>query len=199
MTGAAGHAHGPYTLYDLDALPEDGRRHELADGWLTELPGDLWHDHAAERLREILRDAARRADASVHVAGAPREVSTPAGVRRPDVFVVGRDVARSALERQARTYYGPELLLVAEVVTPRTGSERTDRVRKVAEYAATGIPHYWIVDLEPRPAVTMLELADPDGREPLYRPGRTVRAGEEVAAVRPFPVRFDPARLSEME
>ena len=38
------HEYGPYTLYDLDALPEDGKRYELADGWLTELspvPGTI--------------------------------------------------------------------------------------------------------------------------------------------------------------
>ena len=39
MSTPAVHEYGPYTLYDLDALPEDGKRYELADGWLTELPG----------------------------------------------------------------------------------------------------------------------------------------------------------------
>ncbi|MFD0851980.1 Uma2 family endonuclease, partial [Actinomadura adrarensis] len=67
MTVPTGHAHGPYTLYDLDALPEDGLRYELADGWLTEVPGDLWHDNAATQLRAILRDAATEAGADVHV------------------------------------------------------------------------------------------------------------------------------------
>jgi len=52
------HEYGPYTLYDLDALPEDGKRYELADGWLTELSPGPWHDHAAERLKDILKDAA---------------------------------------------------------------------------------------------------------------------------------------------
>ncbi|WP_019633187.1 Uma2 family endonuclease [Actinomadura atramentaria] len=191
---AAGHPHGPYTLYDLDALPDEGRRHELADGWLAELPGDLWHDNAADRLRGVLRDAAQRAGADVHVAGGAQDVTTPAGVRKPDVFVVDRDVARTALERRTRTYYGPDLLLAAEVVTPRTASERTDRVGKVAEYAAAGIRHYWLVDLEPRPAVTVLEL---DGAA--YRVRRRARAGETVALDAPFPLAFDPARLSELE
>jgi Uma2 family endonuclease len=194
MTVPTGHAHGPYTLYDLDALPEDGLRYELADGWLTEVPGDLWHDNAAERLREVLRDAAIQAGADVHVGGAPRDISTPSGIRKPDVLVVGRDVARTALERQSRTYYGPDLLLVAEVVTPRTGSERIDRVHKVAEYAATGIPHYWIVDLEPRPTITMLRL-----RDSRYQTRHRARAGEEISVTAPFPVHFDPARLSELE
>ncbi|MEV5568836.1 Uma2 family endonuclease [Spirillospora sp. NPDC052269] len=198
MTAAAGQPHGPYTLYDLEELPEEGRRHELADGWLHELPGDLWHDNAAERLRTILKEAARQATADVHVAGTPQEVATSAGIRRPDAFVVERDVARLALERRARTYYGPDLLLVVEVVTPRTASERTDRVRKVAEYAATGIPHYWIVDLEPRPSVTVLQLDGPSHR-PAYQAVRRARAGEDVRLEFPFPIVFDPARLSEME
>ncbi|WP_131742558.1 Uma2 family endonuclease [Actinomadura roseirufa] len=194
MGGTAGRAHGPYTLYDLDALPEEGRRYELADGWLHELPGDLWHDHAAAQLKGVLKDAARQADADVHVAGAPQDVTTSAGIRKPDVFAVGRDVARAALERRTRTYYGPDLLLVAEVVTPRTVNEQIDRVRKVEEYAATGIPHYWLVDLEPRPTVTLLELEDGG-----YRVAGKVRAGETLLRERPFPISFDPSRLSEMD
>ncbi|MBT2208393.1 MULTISPECIES: Uma2 family endonuclease [Actinomadura] len=189
-----GATYGPYTLYDLDALPEEGRRYELADGWLHELPGDLWHDHAAQQLRGILKEAARQADADVHVAGAPQDVTTPAGIRKPDVFAVSRDVARAALERRTRTYYGPDLILVAEVVTPRTVNEQIDRVRKVEEYAATGIPHYWLIDLEPRPTVTMLDLADGG-----YRVAGRARAGETLALERPFTISFDPARLSEMD
>ncbi|WP_433327201.1 Uma2 family endonuclease [Spirillospora sp. CA-294931] len=189
-----GHSHGPYTLHDLDALPRDGRHYELADGWLAELPGDLWHDHAAEALKAILKEAAHQADADVHVAGSPQEVTTPSGIRKPDVFVVGRDVARSVLERQARTYYGPDLLLAAEVVTPRTGSERTDRVGKVAEYASLGIEHYWIIDLEPKPLVTALTLTEA-GYETTHR----AKSGELFTTERPFPISFDPSRLSEMD
>ncbi|MCP9970927.1 Uma2 family endonuclease [Actinomadura madurae] len=129
-----------------------------------------------------------------HRPGAPQDVTTPAGVRKPDVFAVARDVARAALERQTRTYYGPDLILVAEVVTPRTVNEQIDRVRKVDEYAATGIPHYWLVDLEPRPTLTLMELRD--GR---YELTGKARSGETVTLDRPFPIAFDPARLSEME
>jgi hypothetical protein len=55
--------YGPYTLYDLDALPEDGKHYDLADGWLTELSPSPWHDHAADRLKDILKNAARQAGA----------------------------------------------------------------------------------------------------------------------------------------
>lgn len=58
MSIPAVHEYGPYTLYDLDALPEDGKRYELADGWLMELSPSPRHNHAAERLKDILKDAA---------------------------------------------------------------------------------------------------------------------------------------------
>jgi Putative restriction endonuclease len=99
------HEYGPNTLYDLDALPEDGKGHELADGWLTELSPSPWHGHAADRLKEVLKQAARLAGADVYVAGSPNDVSTPAGARKPDVFVLPRDVARTTIAGKARTYY----------------------------------------------------------------------------------------------
>jgi hypothetical protein len=64
--------YGPYTLHDLDALPEDGKRYELADGWLAELSPGPRHDHAAEQLKDILKEASttRRPMTSLH--GMPR-------------------------------------------------------------------------------------------------------------------------------
>ena len=138
MSVPAVHEYGPYTLYDLDALPEDGKRYELADGWLTELSPSPWRDHAADRLKDIFKDAARLAGAEVYVAGGPNDIATPAGVRKPDVFVVPRDVARTAISGKVRTYYASDLLLVVEVISPRSGSEQVDRVRKVREYARAG-------------------------------------------------------------
>jgi Uma2 family endonuclease len=190
----ATHEYGPYTLYDLDALPEDGKRHELADGWLTELSPSPWHDHAADRLKDILKQEARRAGAEVYVAGGPNDISTPAGVRKPDAFVVPRDVARAAIEGKVRTYYASDLLLVAEVISPRSGSEQVDRVRKVGEYARAGIPWYWIVDLEPEPKVMILALRDGD-----YALGADIRAGHVLAVSEPFAISFDPASLTELD
>jgi Uma2 family endonuclease len=181
------HQYGPYTLYDLDALPEDGKRYELADGWLTELSPSPWHDHAAERLKDILRDAARLAGAEVYVAGGPNDISTPAGVRKPDVFVVPREVARAAISRKVRTYYAADLLLVVEVISPRSASEQVDRVRKVGEYARAGIPIYWIVDLEPEVKVTILTL---HGGE--YVLDADIRAGHPLTTSQPFVISFDP-------
>jgi Uma2 family endonuclease len=191
---AVAHDYGPYTIYDLDATPEDGKRYELADGWLTELSPSPWHDHAADRLKDILKDAARQAGADVYVAGGSNDVTTPAGVRKPDAFVVGRDVARAAIDRRKRTYYGADLLLVAEVVSPRSGSEQTDRVKKVREYATADIPQYWLIDLEPEPKISVLELK---GAE--YHLVTEVKAGQILSTDRPYPIAFDPAALTELD
>jgi Uma2 family endonuclease len=194
MSTSAVHDYGPYTLYDLDALPEDGKRYELADGWLTELSPSPWHDHAADRLKEIFRIAARQTSAEVYVAGGPNDISTPAGIRKPDVFIVPRDVARAAIAGKIRTYYASDLLLVAEVISPRSGSEQVDRVRKVREYARAGIPVYWIVDLEPEAKITILALHDGD-----YVLDAEVRAGHILSASQPFAVSLDPAALGELD
>jgi Uma2 family endonuclease len=48
-----------------------------------------------------------------------------------------------------------DLLLVIEIVSP--GSEGTDQVTKVAEYAA-GIPQYWMVGRDAAETVTLMRL-----------------------------------------
>lgn len=194
MSAPAVHEYGPYTLYDLNALPEDGKRYELADGWLTELSPSSWHDHAADRLKDMLREAARRAGAEVYVAGGPNDVSTPAGVRKPDAFVVPREVARAAIDRRVRTYYASDLLLAIEVISPRSASEQVDRVRKVGEYARAGIPLYWIVDLEPERKITVLALHGPE-----YVLEAEVRSGNVLTTSDPFPISLDPSSLTTLE
>jgi hypothetical protein len=83
---------------------------------------------------------------------------------------------------------------VAEVISPGSGSERTDRLRKVSEYALLGIPQYWIVEHTPRPSVQVLTLADG-----VYTAAPAVMEGARVEAVidadKPFTVSFDPADL----
>ena len=194
MSISVAHEYGPYTLYDLDALPEEGKRYELADGWLTELSPSPWHDHSADRLKDLLKDAAETVGAEVYVAGGPNDISTPAGVRKPDAFVVPLDVARATISGKVRTYYASDLLLVAEVISPRSGSEQVDRVRKVHEYAKAGIPAYWIIDLEPEPKVATLTL---DGSD--YSLEAEIRAGQTLTVSQPFPISFDPAALTELD
>ncbi|WP_157244506.1 Uma2 family endonuclease [Nonomuraea typhae] len=194
MSVAPIHDFGPYTIYDLDAMPDEGKRFELEDGWFRELSPSTWHDHAADRLKDVLKDAASKSDAAMYIAGGSNDVATPAGVRKPDVFVMSRDAARASIERKSRTFYSGDILVIVEVVSVRSGSEQTDRVRKVREYAQAGIPQYWIVDLEPTPKIVILELV-----EGTYRLAREAKAGQEFTGDFPFPFSFDPGTMTDLE
>ncbi|MFA1545539.1 Uma2 family endonuclease [Actinomadura chokoriensis] len=199
---------GPYTVEDLHAREDEGRGLELEDGWLVELSPNPLHNMAYERLRQIIRTAAADADASLLVtSGSDWEIETPVGIRKPDVVVIPGDIAASWYDGVCpATIPGQDLLLVVEVVSPRSGSEGRDRFRKPQEYAAMGIPQYWLVDYTPEPIVQVFVLDDhevgPTGnRVSAYRLDQTAKSGDvlevEVSADKPFTVRFDPQVLGQ--
>lgn len=191
--------HGPYTVLDLHALPEDGKGVELEDGWLIEVAVSSRHNWAVQNLGLIIQNAATEAKAPVVVCyGGEWEISTPAGVRKPDVFVVPRETARAAIiEESAKLIPGGHLLLAVEVVSPGSGSERTDRVRKVMEYARLGIPQYWIVEHTPHALVQVLSLGG-DGYLPVPPVRQGARFIAEIDPGHPFAVSFGPAELIDL-
>ena len=70
-----------------------------------------------------------------------------AAATRPSVGLP--QFARSVPESKAPPRSGPlreppDILI--EVVTPTPRDERRDRVEKMSEYAAFGVPYYWLVD-----------------------------------------------------
>ncbi|KAF0835926.1 Uma2 family endonuclease [Nocardia caishijiensis] len=190
--------YGPYTVLDLHDLPEDGKGFELEDGWLVEVAAGARHNWIAHRLARILRDALPD-DSHMVFDGGEWEISTPSGVRKPDVLVVPRDVARAVIvDEIPKVLPGLDVLLAVEVVSPGSSSERTDRVRKVREYAALGIPEYWIV--EHRPSIRILRLRfDPDAGTYFSEPPVASGTVFEAELLRDGGVRimFDPERLIE--
>jgi Uma2 family endonuclease len=54
-----------------------------------------------------------------------------------------------------------DLLLVVEIVSP--GSEALDEVTKRLEYAAAGIPQYWVVARDSAQTVTLFGLSGDGG------------------------------------
>ncbi|GAA4096440.1 hypothetical protein GCM10022214_70060 [Actinomadura miaoliensis] len=141
--------------------------------------------------------AIQEAGASVYAdRGGDWEIKTPAGIRKPDVFAAPADVVDACEDKDEYALPGEELLLVAEVISPGSGSERTDRVRKLKEYASVGIPQYWIAEYSPTPMVQVFVLDEETGA---YRLDRTAKAGETLEVVveadKPFTVRFDPSIL----
>jgi len=187
---------GPYTVLDLHDLPEDGKGFELEDGWLIEVAAGSRHHWVARNLSRVIEAAAVRAGAAVIVCdGGEWEISTPAGVRKPDVFVIPREVARAVIiDESPKVIPGREVLLAVEVVSPGSSSERNDRVRKVGEYATVGIPQYWIVDHHPDPRVQVLRLG-PRGYVAESAMGAGTELVIEIEADRSFEVSFDPATL----
>ncbi len=195
-TSVHGTQFGPYTILDLHELPEDGKGFELEDGWLTEVAASSRHNWALRTLARIIEQAAADADSPVIVCdGGEWEISTPVGVRKPDVFVVPRETARAAIiEESPKLIPGSDLLMVAEVISPGSGSERTDRLRKVGEYAALGIPQYWIIEHTPRLSVQVLILTDGTyTAAPAVVEGGRLEA--EIDSDKPFTVSLDPANL----
>jgi Uma2 family endonuclease len=189
---------GPYTVLDLHDLPEDGKGFELEDGWLIEVAAGSRHNWVARNVSRIVEAAATGAGAAVIVCdGGEWEISTPAGIRKPDVFVIPREVARAVIiDESPKVIPGREVLLAIEVVSAGSSSERNDRVRKVGEYAAVGIPQYWIVDHQPNPRVRVLRIGEQEYiAEPVTNAGTLLVA--EIQADKPFTVSFDPAALLE--
>lgn len=189
---------GPYTVLDLHDLPEDGKGFELEDGWLIEVAAGPRHNWVARNVSRIVEAAATGAGAAAIVCdGGEWEISTPAGIRKPDVFVIPREVARAVIiDESPKVIPGREVLLAVEVVSAGSSSERNDRVRKVGEYAAVGIPQFWIVDHQPYPRVRVSRLGEQEYiAEPVTNAGTLLVA--EIHADKPFTVSFDPAALLE--
>ena len=86
-----------------------------------------------------LRDLGEVLVAPIEMRLVPGRVS-----REPDILFV----ARAHLDRVTDKRVDGAADLVVEVISP--DSVRRDRVVKLAEYAAAGIPEYWLLDPRPR-------------------------------------------------
>ncbi|MGH3825985.1 MAG: Uma2 family endonuclease [Pseudonocardiaceae bacterium] len=180
--GFTGVAEGrPFTVHDLEGMPDDGHRYELIDGVLIVTPAPGWyHQESSGELFVQLRMACT---AEFRVLSAPFGVRTSArNELQPDILV-------------AR--YGdltPKNLPVAPVLAVEVLSASTalnDLNNKKAAYERMGTASYWVLDPEPPGGLTVFEL-DPKGR---YAEVANVRGDEKFTAERPFPLTVIPARL----
>ncbi|MCU1646571.1 MAG: hypothetical protein JWN03_6846 [Nocardia sp.] len=132
------------TLAEWSEFPEEqhGRCRELVDGVLVMAPQPPRHQLAVWRLAAQLEPALPRRVAALARVELVIEQAHPATVRVPDVLVVGGEAGAA----HAARVLPPDVLAAIEIVSP--GSRRTDRVMKFAEYAASGIEHYWLLDTE---------------------------------------------------
>ncbi|HTJ74633.1 MAG TPA: Uma2 family endonuclease [Acidimicrobiales bacterium] len=137
-----------FTVADLEAMPDDGKRYELIGGAIVMTPApEPVHQREAQGLFRLLEDACPPGH---EVFLSPIDFDLPAGRVEPDIIVVpDASVGEKRLS-------GPALLVV-EIVSP--GSAINDRVTKRDVYAEAGVPAYWIVDPR-RGHVLALRLVD---------------------------------------
>ena len=128
-----------YTVYDLDAFPDDGNRYELLDGQLLVTPSPIQaHQIVANRLQFALSQiVVNSGDAHVVGPGVVRVV--PSLHLEPDILVYpaqfGPDVAWDDISAH---------WLAVEILSP--SSRIYDRDFKRDAYLAVGVREVWLVD-----------------------------------------------------
>jgi len=171
----------PFTVDDLDRMPEDGRRYELIDGMLIVSPAPAMpHQRVGFFLGMLLEEACPD---DLVVFGTPVNVRfSLRSALEPDVVVARVEDSRGVrLEQTA--------LLVAEVLSP--DSVLRDLNLKKAAYERFGIPSYWVVDPDlDRPSLRAYEL---DGGS--YAEVAHVTGADAFRAGKPFGVEIVPDRL----
>lgn len=145
---------GTLTYEDYCALPDDGLRYEVIEGFLFSEPSP-WrpHQQVAANLLMVLRSHVRERDlGEVYIA--PFDVILDRRtVVVPDLVFVSRERAGIVTDRAVE---GPPDLIV-EIISP--GSVRRDRVAKLNAYARRGVRHYWLIEPQAR-TLEALELVE---------------------------------------
>ncbi|WP_116245639.1 Uma2 family endonuclease [Nocardiopsis sp. FIRDI 009] len=167
------------TVDDLEHTPDDGRRYELVDGRLDVSPAPKpIHMRVAYRLGSHLGVAC---DDAFEIGEAPGINLNADGThhRIPDLAVFDCELPDEG-------YFQVPPLLAVEIVSPE--SVFRDNHTKRREYAAFGVPSYWIINpLADKVGIVEFRLEDGQYQEV------TQTYGEEVFETElPFPVRFVP-------
>lgn len=130
------------TYDDYAAIPSDGRIYQIADGEVFVSPSPSpFHQRASKRLQRQL-EAYFETAGIAEVFNAPIDlILSPHDITQPDLVVA----PASAITRR-----GIEALplLLVEVLSPST--EAFDRQVKARRFAALGVPHYWLLDIDAR-------------------------------------------------
>ena len=176
---------GLLTLADWAALPEDNSAHyELQEGVLVASPRPAKpHQRAMVRLIvELIQQVPDGWEVLPDFEVVVRAADPPI-VRAPDLVIVRAGGASSRA-------VPADVLIAVEIISP--GSRNVDTHLKAFEYAEAGIPHYWLVDLDPpAPTITVFGLGAPgDG----YVESQT--ASGELVVEEPFPLRIEVAELA---
>jgi Uma2 family endonuclease len=174
-------AHGrPFTVDDLEAMPDDGNRYELIEGTLLVSPAPGRRHQTVVGKLFVALDAACPSHMQTLIAPFAVRPSLTTELQ-PDVLV-GRD------EDFTEKLLPVAPVLAVEVLSP--SSVLSDLNYKKAAYQRFGVPNYWVIDPE-EPNLTAFELDDMG----IYCKVAEVSGTEAFEAQQPFPVRIVLAEL----
>jgi Uma2 family endonuclease len=134
-------AHPRVSFADMEKWPEDGRRYELYDGEVYEVPSPiLLHQMVSARLHLALAAYVNTHGGAVFYA--PLDiVLSEYDVVQPDLLLFTRERANLLHPRKV-TRVPPDLAV--EILSPST--ERNDRGRKLRLLQQHGVREVWLVD-----------------------------------------------------
>jgi Uma2 family endonuclease len=155
---------------DIWDAPDNGKIYEVIEGELYVSPAPSWkHQGAVTALAAMLWTFVRGRKLGFVVSAPTGLVLNEHNGVEPDIIYISNARANIITERGVEGT--PDL--VVEALSPSTAAR--DRGIKMRRYAASGIPHYWILD----PANNTLEAYRLDGviyqLEGVYGPGEIFR------------------------
>ncbi|MFJ4984481.1 Uma2 family endonuclease [Streptomyces sp. NPDC088732] len=170
--------HTPITAAQYDSWSaEQCRGIEIVDGMVVVSPSASKRHNRLARLLANALDAAASPEWNADTDFDVRLQDVPLTNRRPDVVVYKADTIDFTPTR-------PEhVLLVVEVVSP--GSETTDRIVKMEQYAKAGISFYWRVE-QTANGVPLVYTYVLDPAAGVYRDGDVFT--DVVKTTVPFPI-----------
>jgi Uma2 family endonuclease len=180
----------PITVEIWRELPEEFcRQVEVVNGQAVRCEAlRRAHQAAARRLAAVLESAA--ADYVALHSGSCLDVSNDfdvilwevptATIRRPDLAL------HNCAPDDVRPLPASYIRVIVEVVSP--GSDKTDRVERMGEYASAGIPFYWLVWISDN-RVASIDVHVLDHAVGAYRLLRTLGPEDELSVLE-VPVRI---------
>ena len=135
-----------YSFEDyLNYRDDSDFKYELLNGELIQMtPASGWHSDIIDFIQEQFKIEIRRLNLNWVVR--PGTVGVRTGIRKsriPDILVM-TETQRQLLRTLPSAILEEPPLLVVEIVSPNNPED--DYRYKRSEYAALGIPEYWIID-----------------------------------------------------
>jgi len=126
---------------DIWDAPDDGKKYEVIDGELYVSPAPVFeHQRRLNRLNKWVIIWVDDHDLGIVVTAPTGVVLNEENGIEPDLVFVAKE--REHIITRRGVEGAPDL--VVEVLSPST--EARDRGLKLHRYAASGVPHYWIMD-----------------------------------------------------